>query len=243
MTRRLRILVVDDDEDNALSLGELFEMDGHEVEVVHSGEAAIAAFDRTSFDITFMDVMMPGRNGVESFLEIRKRRPEARVCMMTGYSVEELLRQATDNGAMGVLSKPLDLAKVQGVLADVGNSGIVVVADDDPDLGPDLQRLIVRSGRPCRLIRDDCESVDCAGPQTAGVVIYDLKAPLIRGVECYSRMRQAGRVSPTIIITRRGPQYHDTLAAMRDVAVTGILSKPFDPMGLLLRLEQLAAPH
>ena len=60
MPKYLRILVVDDDEDNANSLGELFEMEGHHVTVAHSGEAAIEHYVNSSFDLAFMDVMMPG---------------------------------------------------------------------------------------------------------------------------------------------------------------------------------------
>ncbi len=63
-----------------------------------------------------MDIMMPGRNGVESFIEIRKFKPEAKVYMMTGFSVDELIDKAVENGAMGVFSKPVDLQKVFDVL-------------------------------------------------------------------------------------------------------------------------------
>lgn len=87
-------------------------MEGHNVRVVHSGDDAIAAYCRESFDVAFMDVMMPGRNGVDSFLEIRRLKPAARVFMMTGYSVEELLMQALDGGALGVLEKPFDAHEV-----------------------------------------------------------------------------------------------------------------------------------
>jgi hypothetical protein len=46
---------------------------------------------------------------------------------------------------------------------------------------------------------------------------------------------------PTIIITGSGDEYKDTLDALRDVRVTGILNKPFDPMTLLEQLNRLAA--
>ena len=68
-------------------MGELFELEGHRVHVVYSGEDAIAAYHQADFDVSFLDVMMPGMNGVESFLEIRKLRPNANVFMMSGYSV------------------------------------------------------------------------------------------------------------------------------------------------------------
>lgn len=117
MGQPLKILVVDDDTDAADSLAELFEMEGHDATAVYSGDNAIEAAETQGFDLAFMDIMMPGRNGVESFLEIRKFKPEAKVYMMTGFSVNDLIDQAVQNGAMGVFSKPVDLDKVFDVLA------------------------------------------------------------------------------------------------------------------------------
>jgi len=109
MTKRpLDILVVDDDRDNADSLAEVFALDDHHVTIAYSGEQAIEAFRRGRFDIGFFDVMMPGKSGVESFVEIKAFRPEAKVFFMTGYSGEDLLQQARDHGAMGVFGKPVD---------------------------------------------------------------------------------------------------------------------------------------
>jgi two-component system response regulator HydG len=117
MTKQLQILVVDDDVDNANSLAEIFEMQGHAVTTANSGRDAIRAYEQKNFDIAFMDIAMPGKNGVESFFEIRKFKPQARVYMMTGYSVEELVDEAIQNGALGVLHKPVDLNKVLSLLA------------------------------------------------------------------------------------------------------------------------------
>ena len=237
MARPLRILVVDDDVDNAQSLGELFEMEGHHVTVAHSGEDAIAAYVSTAFDLAFMDVMMPGKNGVESFLEIRKLRPGSRVYMMTGYSVEQLLQQAMDHGAMGVLNKPIDIGKLLRAVEDVTPSGIVLIAEDDPQFGGQLKRMIDGAGMSCDLVHSDADAV-AADSQ---VMIIDTGKPLIRGVELYRRLRSAGRARPAIIITRSGEGSGDAFDALRDVAVTGILNKPFDPLLLLGRLESLAA--
>lgn len=236
MARRLNILVVDDDEDNACSLGELFELEGHEVTVAHSGEQAVAAYVNTAFDIAFMDVMMPGKNGVESFLEIRKLRPAARVYMMTGYSVEQLLQQAMDHGAMGVLTKPVDIDKVLRALGESSPQGIVLIAEDDPAFGGELKSMIDRAGMSCGLVRDAAD----AGSMAADVMIIDTGKPLIQGVEIYSLLRRRGYGKPAIIITRPG-ENADAFEALRDVAVTGILNKPFDPLALLNRLESLAA--
>ncbi len=56
--------------------------------------------------------MMPGKNGVDSFIEIRQEHPDAKVYFMTGYSADDLLKKAMANGAMGIFGKPVDLPKV-----------------------------------------------------------------------------------------------------------------------------------
>ncbi len=99
--RSLRIIVVDDNRDFAESIAEVLSAKGHEVELAFNGRDAVSRCSRRDFDLTLMDVMMLGLNGVESMLEIRRIKPEARVVMMTAFSVEELLRRATDHGALG----------------------------------------------------------------------------------------------------------------------------------------------
>lgn len=237
MSKSLRILVVDDDEDNANSLGELFEMEGHHVTVVHSGEAAIEHYLSSSFDLAFMDVMMPGLNGVESFLEIRKLRPEAKVYMMTGYSVEQLLQQALQNGAMGVLSKPVDIGKLLKAVDEVRPSGIVLISEDDPSFGEYLKRLMDGAGLRCNVLKRESD-VMLDGDSLA---IIDIGKPLINSVEVYRRLRLQGHIKPAIIVTSSGQHGSDAHEALRDVAVTGVLNKPFDPLQLLRRLDSLAA--
>ncbi len=237
----MKILVVDDDEDAADALGELFEMEGHAVSVAYNGEAAVTAYRENDFDIAFMDIMMPGKNGVESFFEIRRLKPDAKVYMMTGFSVEQLVRQAVDNGAMGVLSKPLDLKKVQTSLESVKPAGVVLIAEDDPDLGPQLADLVGAGGYAVRLVTNGQEALQQVECGNVDVLILDLKLPVIDGIEVYTSLKQRNAAPPTIIVTGHGGEHANTIDAMRDVSVTGVLNKPFDPGDLLERLKVLAA--
>ncbi len=116
MSRSLNILVVDDDVENAESLAELFAMDDHKVIVAYDGDQAIEAFSLNKVDIGFFDVMMPGKNGVDSFIEIKQAHPDAQVYFMTGYSADDLLKKALENGAKGVFGKPVDLPKLLKML-------------------------------------------------------------------------------------------------------------------------------
>jgi two-component system, NtrC family, response regulator HydG len=239
MTKALRILVVDDDEDNAHSLGELFEIEGHVPLVVHSGEEAISAYKHESFDLAFMDVMMPGLNGVESFLQIRRMRPAAKVFMMTGYSVEELLQQAISQGAMGVLNKPMDVRTLLNMVSDVGQDGLVVAPGFGAGYAQRLQTMISASGIKCNLVSDT--NMPYPAPSQDNLTILDLQRPLIDTVGYYTALRGSGHLPATIIVTPPSVQAAEGHEALRDLTVTGILNKPFDPLDLLTRLETLAA--
>jgi two-component system, NtrC family, response regulator HydG len=114
-----RVLVVDDDRDVAESLGMVMEGLSCEVELAFNGAQAVAQYQEGQHDLVLMDVRMPIKNGVEAFLEIRQTHPQAHVMMMTGYSVEHLLETAMNQGAMGVLRKPIDLNQLRAMLSSV----------------------------------------------------------------------------------------------------------------------------
>ncbi len=116
MTKALKVFIVDDDVDVAESMADLVERRGHQADLAFSGEEAVKKFRDHDYDIAFMDVRMPGMNGVESLIEIRKFKPEARVVMMTAYSVEHLLDQAMENGALDILNKPFEAGEFLALL-------------------------------------------------------------------------------------------------------------------------------
>jgi two-component system, NtrC family, response regulator HydG len=241
MNQLLNILVVDDDADNANSLAELFELEGHTVTMVHSGEDAIAAYLNQSYDLAFMDVMMPGKNGVESFLEIKKMKPNAKVIMMTGYSVEQLLQQAIENGALGVLTKPLEPRKVLALLRDVGPKGVVVAQSTGNTDASDMQNLLNSAGHNCQMVNSSSDYAGFVPSSDRDVIILNFHTPLIEGVGFYKELRKAGVCVPVIILTDSETCNKDPHEILRDFRATGILNKPFDPDHLLSQLRALAA--
>jgi two-component system, NtrC family, response regulator HydG len=243
MTKSLRILVVDDDVDNASSLGELLEMEGHSVRIVHSGEDAIRAAILEDFNLSFMDVILPGLNGVESFMQIHRVRPQARVYMMTGYSVQQLLTQALDGGALGVLEKPFDPEEILQITTSVGPSGLVLAPPaakiDEGDIGLFIHRTLSGNGMRCRHITQPAEMPEDLAKDE--VLLLDLPAPLIEGMELFKFAQAAGHRAQTVLVPHcRNPNIH-SFTPLNDVAITGILNKPFDPLELINKLPLLAA--
>ena len=122
MSRRsLRILVVDDDEDNVHSLAELFELEGHQAHVVNSGEAAIAAFETMDFDVAFMDVMMPGKNGWEVARELRGDPSMGDIGIVMLTAIGEKVNEMTSPlyGADGYVDKPFDFGELETKISHI----------------------------------------------------------------------------------------------------------------------------
>ena len=126
--KRLNILVVDDDRFHADALVELFEVERHHAVAVYDGEQAVAWFRSHRIDLTFLDVKLPGMNGLQCSLEMRRHDPEARVVLMTAYPVEQVLAEAAGNGTAKVLRVPLRAADEIGRASCMERVEISVVA-------------------------------------------------------------------------------------------------------------------
>jgi two-component system response regulator HydG len=112
---RANVMIVDDDQDLAESLAELLEMSGCNVTTAANGREAVLSHRKQDFDITFMDVRMPVMNGVDSFFEIRKLKPDAKIVMMTGFK-EAIVAKALEAGAAGLLNKPFDIEAMLAIV-------------------------------------------------------------------------------------------------------------------------------
>jgi two-component system, NtrC family, response regulator HydG len=243
MIQPLKILVVDDDVDNACSLGELLEMEGHDVKIVHTGEDAIRVSQQQEFNISFMDVVLPGMNGVESFIQIRRVRPSARVYMMTGYSVEQLLIQALNGGALGVLEKPFDPEAILNLTSSIGPSGLVLATPQQltahVDVGQFINTTFTEHGMRCRHVTKP-EALQSRLAKDE-ILLLDMPTPLIEGMEVYRQAQDSGHRGQTVLVPHSRTPSSTNTSALTDVALTGILNKPFDPLELINKLPQLAA--
>lgn len=73
--KRMRVLVVDDDRDFAEGLADVLAIKGHQVDTALNGDEAVARFGEQGYDLAFIDIKMRRKNGLETFLEIRREHP------------------------------------------------------------------------------------------------------------------------------------------------------------------------
>ena len=110
------VLLVDDDDGIRFTLQGIIEDEGYSVFGAEDGYQAIELVKQIDFHWVFMDIRMPGLNGVETYLEIKKIRPSSKVVMMTGFSVEALVDKALEEGVYAVLYKPLPVEQLLDIL-------------------------------------------------------------------------------------------------------------------------------
>ena len=104
------ILVIDDDAAVRKSFQLALEDTGYGLETAASGDQGIAMAGARAYDLIFLDLKMPGLNGVETLREIRRMTPEVPVYIITAFHTEfvEELRQALADGiTFELLRKPI----------------------------------------------------------------------------------------------------------------------------------------
>ncbi len=122
-----KILVVDDDERIRALLLRMLERVGHEVALAADGDAAIAHYRQRGADLVLADILMPGKDGIEMILELRREAPELKIIAMSGggrIGPGCYLGIAEKLGAARTLAKPFSrdevIAAVEEVLASPG---------------------------------------------------------------------------------------------------------------------------
>ncbi len=118
MERKIKLLIVDDEEKFLDSIARRLEMREFEVTKATNGTDAINYAKNMKFDLALLDLKMPGMDGKE-VLEILKREHKfIEVIMLTGHGSLESAVECTKLGAYGYLPKPYEFEKLIEVLKD-----------------------------------------------------------------------------------------------------------------------------
>jgi two-component system, NtrC family, nitrogen regulation response regulator GlnG len=107
-----QILVADDEDSLRWVLEKGLRGAGYDVTAVKDGAAAVRAVETTAFDLVFLDVRMPGMDGLAALARMREIRADACVVVMTAHGTMETAIQAMQRGAYDYLTKPFDLDEV-----------------------------------------------------------------------------------------------------------------------------------
>jgi len=109
---KARILVVDDQQKILDSLAGILSDEGHEVILARDGQEALHIVQSDSPDVVFLDIWIPGIDGMQTLKAIKRIDPRCSVIMMSGHGTIETAVKAIKQGAADYLEKPLNLEDV-----------------------------------------------------------------------------------------------------------------------------------
>lgn len=101
-----RILIVDDDEDYAEALEQIFQLQGCLVTRISDPIYALSYAIQTNYDLIIADKNMPNIDGLEFVAHLKAKRPDAKIVMITAYPNEESRKKSLELGVRYYLSKP-----------------------------------------------------------------------------------------------------------------------------------------
>jgi len=107
-----RVLIADDEDGLRWVLEKGLRQAGYEVTAVRDGDEALRAFSDAPFDLVFLDIRMPGTDGLTVLAKLRALAGDAHVIVMTAHGTMETAIQAMQRGAYDYLAKPFDLDEV-----------------------------------------------------------------------------------------------------------------------------------
>jgi DNA-binding response OmpR family regulator len=111
-----RLLIVDDERKSGEALARYFGLKGYEVRAVMSGEEALALAEVFHPTVVLLDLLMPGKDGIETLKEFKHLYPGIRVIMLSGADLDDVVQGALKLGADSYVVKPPDLPQLERLI-------------------------------------------------------------------------------------------------------------------------------
>ena len=122
MDSKIKVLLVDDEEQFRSATEKILKKRGFDVILAADGEAGIEKVQENP-DVVVLDIKMPGKGGLEVLQEIKKASPALPIIMLTGHGSEPSAQTALEGGAHDFLNKPCDIDLLASKIAEAHRAG------------------------------------------------------------------------------------------------------------------------
>lgn len=239
--RKIKVLVVDDEKLVRDFFRRLLSLLGLDATDVEDGYKAIELVKKDKFDLFFIDVRMPGLNGLETYRQLHQLNPEAVAVMITGYAVEELLEQAQKEGAYIAIRKPFDINQIKEVIDKVDKGETkgplnILVIDDDQTILNFFSNFLKEKNLKYKFAHDKNEALSAVKKEKFDLIFLDLVLRETSGLEVYKELKHILPEAPVVLITGY-PQKAEEIKGKIEIA--GCLYKPFDIESIIDCIEKI----
>ncbi len=235
-----KIMVVDDDMALRVTLMDILEDEGFEVVGVSDGYEAVKMASKEHFGLIFMDVRMPGIDGVETNRRIKEISPDSVIVMVTAFAGQELIEQALEEGAYAVLYKPFDFHQLTEVVRTVMKTTCVLVVDDQAESRETVRMILEDQGYRVSEAMDGKQAVTKAGEKHYEIILMDAVMPGMDGFTACEKIIESDPEAKVIFLTA-----HSLVNWVRQALAAGafsLLSKPVDPADMITLMKSVVEP-
>jgi DNA-binding NtrC family response regulator len=243
MGKKASIMIVDDNANLCRTMFLILSRKGYDVTIATDGSEAIEnAKKKGHFDVVFMDIKMPLLDGVETYKRIKRLIPEAAVVMMTAYAVEDMIQEALQEGAYGIIYKPVDVEKAITVIEEARKAKVsvcILVVDDDSGTRITLRSILERRSYDVRTAQTGEEAIAMAQEKCCDISFIDMKLPTMNGLETHLAIREICPESATIITTGYRQEMAELVQSALETNAYACLYKPLDMVEILGLVEMI----
>lgn len=231
MQNQFNILVVDDEPGIRITLAGILEDEGYNVVVAEDGYQGIVAAEKMNFKIAFIDMKMPGINGIETFKEIKRISPDTIIFFMTAFLAEETLNEAAKLETQAILYKPLDLDLILKILKEDLTKTTILVVDDESAIRDTLQGVLEDRGYKVYVAENGYTAIQIAKNTHFDIMFIDVLMPGIDGFQTLEEIKKIDPVTNAIMMT--GQDIEDFTEQAVSRGAFAHITKPVDLVTLL----------
>ena len=261
----LRVLVVDDNTDNCLSLSAMLRENGMRPDWTNGGKEAVEQAKKAlesgdPYRAYFIDWIMPDMDGIETVRKIRETlEDEAPIIIVTAYDRGEVEEEAKEAGVTTVCSKPLFMSELRNVLAQpfmetkqethreekpdfTGKR--VLLAEDNEMNQMIVQAILSEAGLEVDLAEDGGIAVEKMKAASAGyydIVLMDIQMPKMDGYEAARLIRNLDDPQKTCIpiVACTANAFKEDQEIALEAGMDGHLAKPYNVPQMMETLNRL----
>jgi DNA-binding NtrC family response regulator len=236
-----RILIVDDEVDTCANLSDIFSELGYHADTAHDGAAALKLVDANRpYDVVLLDLRMPGMNGLELYHRIKERSAGTEALIVTAYASSDTAKSALAAGARRVVSKPVNIGHLLGLVQEAVDSPLVLVVDDDHELCDNLWEIFHERGFRIHLVHDVADAGRTLQACQFHVVLLDMKLPGGNGADVLKLVRSTNPQARTLIVTGYRDEMDSRVQRALAEGAADVVYKPFDVPTLLKAVTELS---
>ena len=138
-----KVLLVDDEVEFTETLSERLKSRGLNVDSAKSGDEALKKISEVSYDAIFLDLAMPGMDGIETLRNLLSKNPDLQVILLTGHATIDKSVEAVKLGAKDFLEKPANIDKLLEKIKEAESEKMLIVEKRSQD---EIQKILKSKG-------------------------------------------------------------------------------------------------